>query len=412
MSGNTQAEICERLYKKTPSFSPDIEKGLDTLAEVLITKSIVIEDADRLLLWFDEPAKPLIKRIYELVVERWVEVSFFERDLGVDAQLIPGMSEVQIFEYFEEQRKLVQAASKMLIVRGSKNPEVIAQLPEDEAQIYNVAYDWVHREAVNTFKGRTLMYWPTEYEAEKQQISQEDYLRLVLKASNQPWDEISLAQAKLVTMLNHGEKLRFVANENQHDSEKKTEVSMSIKGMSFCNSTIHRNFPGSEVFSAPVLDSVEGNVFAEGKYLYQGFLMEDIHLKIKHGKIIEAVAEKGERGLQRILASGEGARYFGEVALGTNPGLAKRLFNPLLNEKVGGSFHLAIGHCYELENYNGEQVRVNNGNTSEKTPIHWDLTVLMHENVGGGRVELDGKVIQENGVFVDQDLARLNPVFK
>jgi len=232
---------------------------------------------------------------------------------------------------------------------------------------------------------------------------------LFFEACNQPWREIKVAQAKLVEKLNKGRRLKFIANQNDPDESKRTYLTMSIEEMTFINSTIDRNYPGSEVYSAPVLESVIGQLYAPGKYLYEGKLMENIYLKVKEGKIIEAYAEKGNGELQEILAQGERARYFGEVALGTNPGLTRRFFDEMLNEKVAGSFHLAIGFCHEDTEDEGIPVNVNNGNTKEKTPVHWDLTVLMHPNFGGGRVILDGEVIQENGKFLAPELEILNP---
>src|SRR4030042_7091542 len=137
--------------------------------------------------------------------------------------------------------------------------------------------------------------------------------------------------------------------------------------------------------------------------------MKNIYLRIENGRIVEAYAEEGNDGLQALLnrddkESGFGSRYFGECALGTNGGLLRRFFNPLLNEKVGGSFHMAIGSCYKITEYAGEPVNVNNGNTKDKTSLHWDLTILMHrraDGLGGGRVLVDGEEIQIDGRFLD-----------
>jgi len=257
-----------------------------------------------------------------------------------------------------------------------------------------------------------LFVWPTEYEAKKEGLSQEEYTRMYFEACNQPWERIKEAQVILKDKLDKGKELKLIANEGDEDERKRTHLTMSIEDMTFGNSTIDRNYPGSEVFSAPVLESVNGQIYAEGEYLYDGHLMKDVYLRIEDGKIIEARAEEGNDGLQAILKQGEGARYFGEIGFGTNPGLTRRFFNDLLNEKVGGSFHMAIGQCYEYTEYAGEPVNVNNGNTKDRTPVHWDLTILMHRNEddsGGGKIILDGEMIQEDGIFYDPRLAILNP---
>ena len=240
----------------------------------------------------------------------------------------------------------------------------------------------------------------------------EDYLKVFVEACNQPWEEIRMAQSLLKDMFDEGKNLEFRANEDDPELKKRTQVSMSIEGMTFANSTIARNIPGSEVFSAPVLDSVNGQIFAPGKYMYDGKMMEDIYLRIENGMIVEFDAKVGKSDLQDILDQAPPvSRRFGEVALGTNPGLTRRYFNSLLNEKVSGSFHMAIGHCYTYNEYDGEPVMVDNGNIQEGAP-HWDLSILMHRNAdgsGGGKVVLDGEAIQVDGSFLDTRLAILNP---
>ncbi|KKT76244.1 MAG: Peptidase M29, aminopeptidase II [Microgenomates group bacterium GW2011_GWA2_44_7] len=85
--------------------------------------------------------------------------------------------------------------------------------------------------------------------------------------------------------------------------------------------------------------------------------------------------------------------------------LRNRLINPLLNEKVGGSFHITPGKAYELTEVGGEKVNLDNGNRSS---IHWDITILMLPQYGGGEIKIDGKTIQKNGRFLDPKLSVLN----
>jgi aminopeptidase len=56
--------------------------------------------------------------------------------------------------------------------------------------------------------------------------------------------------------------------------------------------------------------------------------------------------------------------------------------NVLFDEKMNGTVHLAIGRGFPFL-----------GGTN-LSAIHWDIVKDMRE---GGRIELDGKVVQENG---------------
>ncbi|KKU46867.1 MAG: Peptidase M29 aminopeptidase II [Parcubacteria group bacterium GW2011_GWF2_46_8] len=72
---------------------------------------------------------------------------------------------------------------------------------------------------------------------------------------------------------------------------------------------------------------------------------------------------------------------------------------------MGGSFHLALGRSYQNETYKGKTVKLFNGNISK---IHWDITIMMRPEYGGGEVIVDGETIQKNGKFTVRGLGMLN----
>lgn len=393
-----------------------LTKAIHNTAAAMVEESLDIQENQKVLIWFDPAGMPLVKEMYLCCLAKGADVSFFMRDLDEDARVIPDFDHKQIKAMFTEEKRLIEEAEAILIVRGPENPEALSVVPEELLEAYNQASKKAHhRRMIDKGDGGVdwcLFLWPTEYEAKKEKLPYNEYAQMYFEACDQPWERIKEAQAILKAKLDKGKTLELIANEGDEDERKRTHLTMSIEDMTFGNSTIDRNYPGSEVFSAPVLESVNGQIYAEGEYLCDSHLMKNIYLRIEDGKIIEDRAEEGNDGLQAILKQGEGARYFGEVALGTNPGLTRRFFNDLLNEKVSGSFHMAIGHCYNYTEYAGEPVNVNNGNTKDRTPVHWDLTILMHRNEdgsGGGKVILDGEIIQEDGIFCDHRLAILNP---
>jgi aminopeptidase len=396
-------------FNETGPIENELSGAIRSIAIAIIEDAANVKPGQRVLLWYDEPGQQLVEQLYLGCFEKGADVRVFRRDYEGDAGLLPSLDEAGVRSMFDVEAALMDWAENVLIVRNPANPEAMMSVSAEQQRLYQSRYAEVHHGRSDGSLEWTLFLWPTEYEAEKEGLDHETYFREVIEACNQPWAEIKAAQRVLKEKLDSGTMFELIANENDPDPNRRTHVTMSIDGMTFCNSTIDHNYPGSEVFSAPVMTSVNGQIFAPGAYEYAGNLMEDLLFVVKDGKIVEAHAALGDDSLQGILAMGEGARYFGEVALGTNAGLARRFFNPLLNEKVGGSFHMAIGHCYTLTTYDGDHVNVNNGNTEDLTPVHWDVTILMHKGCGGGKVIVDGEVIQENGIFVDPTLAILNP---
>ena len=146
------------------------------------------------------------------------------------------------------------------------------------------------------------------------------------------------------------------------------------------------NMPGGEFFFSPVEDSAEGTIF---------FDVPD-RLRGRRGR--RASASRSARAASRrrrpsrarttLLAAldiDEGARFVGELGIGCNPGITRPMRNILFDEKMAGTIHLALGASYP---------KVGGKNMSS---IHWDLVKDLRD---GGRIELDGEVVQENGTWL------------
>ncbi|MGB1540247.1 MAG: aminopeptidase, partial [Rickettsiales bacterium] len=216
------------------------------------------------------------------------------------------------------------------------------------------------------------------------------YLQLFFELCDQPWEAVEEAQAQLIDEFDAAKELRI-----QNDDG--TDLVLDIEGQTFANSVIKKNVPGSEIFSSPKREGVNGTWVANGKFLADGHEepIENMRFRFENGKVVEAHAEKNNEALQEVLGRDEGARYCGEIGIGTNPWLKQHVMNGLLVEKVGGTFHLALGACYNYETYDGKPVNVKNGN---KSGIHWDITTMLKGR--GGKMYLDGKLIQEDGLFL------------
>ncbi len=242
----------------------------------------------------------------------------------------------------------------------------------------------------------TVTVLPTPSDAALDQISYPDYIDLFFRMCDVDWTAVSVAHHVLIAQLDIAKHLRFT----NHDG---TDVSMNIDGFTFCNSLVAKNVPGSEVFSAPHRDNVEGVVVGKGRYLFAGKLMENIRLRFEHGRIVEYSAEIGHDVLTQMIETDEDSHYVGEIGIGTNPVLRTHLVNGLVVEKIGGSFHLAIGHSYKFTDYLGIPVMVDNGNNSA---IHEDLTFMLYGK--NGKMYVDDQLIMDDGRFLDPRLAVLN----
>lgn len=254
--------------------------------------------------------------------------------------------------------------------------------------------------------GFILTIIPSEIDAKLDGMKYHAYLQKFFELCDQPWDAIGKAQNALAEKFDRARKVVITSNEG-------TNLELNIEGMTFATDLMRANIPGSEFFSAPKRDGVNGVFVAKGKFLPSnanakaGKHIEDITLRFKDGKVVEAKAKKGEDLLNDMLDRDEGARRVGELGIGTNPGLKTHVTNPLLVEKIGGSFHLALGASYEFKQVDGRPVNIDNGNRSD---IHWDITSMLKGR--GGKIYLDGELVQENGQWLAPELEVLNKGWK
>lgn len=224
--------------------------------------------------------------------------------------------------------------------------------------------------------------YPTQASAQDAEMSLSEYADFVFGAGllDRPdpvaeWKRISVAQQRLADYLNGRKEYRVVAANG-------TDVTMSIADHVWVNCDGHENFPDGEVFSGPVIDSVNGQINFSFPAVYHGREVQDVKLTFRHGKVVDAQASKGLDFLISMLEMDAGSRFLGECAIGTNYAIRNYTRNTLFDEKIGGTVHFALGAGYP-----------ETGNTNQ-SGLHWDMVVDLRQ---GGRIEVDGKVIDENG---------------
>jgi aminopeptidase len=191
------------------------------------------------------------------------------------------------------------------------------------------------------------------------------------------WGELRAFQATLIERLARAEEVRIVA--------AGTDLRMSVAGRTWVNSDGRKNMPSGEVFTGPVEDSAEGTVTFDLPSSVAGSVVRGVRLRFEAGKVVEASAEEGDDLLQAQLDADPGARFLGELGIGTNFRIRTPILNTLYDEKIGGTVHLALGRSYP-----------ETGGTNQSA-IHWDLITDLRV---GGELLLDGEPLQRDGRFL------------
>jgi len=191
------------------------------------------------------------------------------------------------------------------------------------------------------------------------------------------WQEVHQTQQRLVDWLSGKQQ---VTVKGPH-----VDLSLSIAGRTFINSDGKKNMPSGEIFTGPVEDSANGWVHFTYPAIRGGREVEGVRLEFTDGKVVGATAEKNEDYLISQLDIDEGARYLGEFAIGTNYGIDRFTKSILFDEKIGGTFHIAVGAGYP------ETGSLN------KSSLHWDFICDMRTE---SEIRVDGELFYQNGRFL------------
>lgn len=277
---------------------------------------------------------------------------------------------------------MMEKIDATLRIESAANPLELSGI--DPARLSQYRKGWKPLTDLRSKKRWALTLYPTPGYAQQAGMSTEDFRAFVERAMylDRPdpvaaWKELSAFQAILVSRLEKVKEIRLEA--------AGTDLKLKVEGRTWVNSDGKRNMPSGEVFTGPWETSAEGEISFNLPVVVSGQRVSGAYLRFEQGKVVEAKAEQGQDYLLKMLDTDPGARFLGELGIGTNFGIDRPTGFILYDEKIGGSVHLAVGQGY-LET-----------GSSNQSAIHWDLILDLR---GGGRILADGEVLQENGKFI------------
>lgn len=288
-------------------------------------------------------------------------------------------------------RGIMEKVDAYVAVRGSSNPYDLGDLSSSAKQFKQKIY-WKEVHELTRLKKRwVVLRYPNPTMSVLAKQSTEAFEDFYFKVCNLDYSKMSKAMDPLVDLMKKTDRVRLVS--------PGTDIEFSIKSIPVIKCDGRVNIPDGEVFTAPVKDSVNGVIRYNTTSFYQGTLFRDIELTVKNGKIIKATAPANQKELDEIFNTDEGARYFGEFAIGVNPFIHHPLNDTLFDEKIAGSIHFTPGGSYD------------DASNTNKSSVHWDLVLIQTPEYGGGEVYFDGKLVRKDGKFVVDALKGLDSDF-
>jgi len=356
----------------TPGAALSHEVRLDRLAEVAVRVGLGLRPGQELILTAPLDAAPLVRRITEHAYRAGASLvtPIYSDDEAVLARF--RFAPDESFDtapgwLFDGMAAAYRRGAARLAIVGddpallaSQDPDKVARANRARSQAYVPALELIAGFAINwTIVSYATPAWARAvFPGEPEDVAVARLWDAIFSASRidgpdpvAQWQAHNRALATRTAILNERRyaALRFRGPGTDltvglaDDHEWQGGATTAKNGV-LCNA----NIPTEEVFTTPHKDRVDGVVRSTKPLSYQGTLIEDIAVRFEKGAIVEATASSGAEVLAKVIATDEGARRLGEVALVpysspiSKSGLL--FFNTLFDENAAS--HIALGQAY------------------------------------------------------------------
>ncbi len=366
------------------------DERLRRLAENVLCRSIGLKKGEKVYIEaFGVSTKALFEEFIAEAVRIGAVPFYFFNDNAFIKSFAGEASSEQMNAYGAMHRGIMEQCQAYVGIRGNDDIFALSDLGDEQNKLWSENFGrQVHMETRIPKTRWCVLRYPNETMAAFSKMSVEAFENFYFDACLLDYAKMGRAMDALQHLMEKTDRVKIIAPE--------THLEFSIKGIPVLKSFGSHNIPDGEVFTAPVRNSINGYVRFNTETTYMGTVFSNIFLKFENGKIVEGRSMLNDEKFQNILNIDDGSRYIGEFALGLNPYITQPILDILFDEKIGGSFHMAIGYSYD-DAFNGN-----------KSSIHWDLVQMQDEKHGGGEIWFDDVLIRRNGRFVLPELEALN----
>ena len=363
------------------------DQRADALARILVHYSAAVKEGDVVAIRGETASEPLALAVYEEVVKLGALPLV---ELTMDGQapaFFKHANEAQLDWISPTAQWVADNADVSIRLMADENTRALSAVdPERQSRRQAAAKPLMETMMKRTAAGEfrwALTLFPTNAYAAEADMSLADYedfyYRACLCDRDDPveaWKQQSQDTRRLAEWM--------AGKEEIHLEGPGTDLRLSVAGRTFIAADGRHNMPDGEFFTGPVEDSANGHVSFSYPAVYGGREVAGVKLRFEDGRIVDASAERNEDFLIKTLDTDEGARRLGELGIGTNYGIDRFTKEILLDEKIGGTVHLAVGMSYP-----------ETGGTNNSA-VHWDMVCDLRR---GGRITVDGEALQVDGRF-------------
>jgi aminopeptidase len=351
-----------------------MDKRWTRLGDLLVNYSLEVKPGEKVMIAFVElETYPLVHAIYQacVIAGAYPQVQFLSEEL-YRLNMVHGAPE-QIGWEPEIEAYGMEWADVYFGLRGAHNLDVFWDVPAEKLSLHRKAMGKISTKRWQKTRW-CLLRVPNAALAHQAEVDEGTILEMFFNACFLDWPKVSQEWRRWAEKLDQGQRIRLTG--------KGTDLSFSTKGRTWMVADGHINMPDGEIMTSPVESTLDGQIYFDFPGVLGGRLVHDINLRWKSGKLVEATSSTNQDFLRAVLDTDPGASLIGEFAIGTNPEIKHFCKDILLDEKIDGTIHIAMGRAYPAV-----------GGTNQSA-IHWDIIKDMRQE---GEIYMDGELIYQNG---------------
>ena len=347
------------------------------LAELVVKYSVFVKHGENVIISGSTEAEEFIRALYEEVIKAGGHPILRLTLPGLVHTFYKHAQKHQIEKFPDDYEYVVKNSHKYIGIDTESNTRELSSCDPDKLASRSRVVHSIREHITNSkpLMHRVTVGFPCQALAQEAEMSLSEYENFVFDACLQDWKKLGSLMDKILKKFKKESDVWIIGDG--------VDLKMKVHGEKAIADKGEENMPGGEVFMAPVRESLNGFIKFDYPSVRDGKEVSDIELVFKDGRVVEAKASKNSDYLKKMLSIDKNAEFVGELGIGCNPKIKKYTNNLLFDEKIGGTIHLALGAAYK-ENGGGND-----------SVLHWDIV----KNMKKGKIIVDGKTIQEKGIW-------------
>ena len=352
----------------------DTDKRWQKLGESLVNYSLKVKPGEKVMIMMLEvETYPLAEAVYAEVIKAggFAQIQFMSE--AIKHKILRYGDDRQIGWVPELEAYGMQWADCYLGLRGAFNLDECWDIPPKKVAAYQKAMG-----KISTMRWQNtrwaLIRVPNERFAQQAHVSMEKMMDMFFDSCTLDWEDHIQKNQRIADILDQGNHLQVKGYQ--------TDLEFTFGNNTWTVMDNTQNIPDGETFVTPQWETVNGHIFFEFPATIGGKVIRDLYLEFKDGHVVKTNASTNLDYANMIIKSNENADRVGEFAFGTNPFVDICTTDILIDEKMAGTMHMALGRPYD---------------GSYDSPIHWDIVKDTRKNA---EAYLDGKQIFKDGNFL------------